>query len=174
MITAFRNAWQPFFLKIANQENARQIYARVLTYFVLGGGMLLLMISYFVRDVLTYNFFGKFHILNNPSYWDGISIIPIILLSYLFYGIYVILTPGFYIKKESKYMIVFTGTGAILNIASNMILLPLLNSFWGAAWATLISYFVMMLTIYLVANRIYPIPIEWGPDYRPAHRILCI
>jgi O-antigen/teichoic acid export membrane protein len=162
MITAFRNAWQPFFLKIANQENARQIYARVLTYFVLGGGLLLLIISYFVRDVLTFHFFGEFYILNNRSYWDGISIIPIILLSYLFYGIYVIFTPGFYIKKESKYMIAFTGSGAILNVISNMILLPLLNSFWGAAWATLISYFVMMLTIYLVANRIYPIPIEWG------------
>jgi O-antigen/teichoic acid export membrane protein len=162
VINAFRNAWQPFFLKIANQENARHIYARVLTYFVLGGGMILLLISYFVRDVLTYNFFGKFHILNNPGYWDGISIIPIILLSYLFYGVYVILTPGFYIKKETKYMIIFTGTGAVLNIVSNIILLPLLNSFWGAAWATLISYFVMTLTIYFVANRIYPIPIEWG------------
>ena len=162
VITAFRNAWQPFFLKIANQEDARQIYARVLTYFVLGGGLLALGISYFIRDLLTFHFFGKFYILNDASYWDGISIIPVILLSYLLYGMYVILTPGFYIKKESKYMILFTGSGALLNIVANIILLPLLNSFWGAAWATLISYFTMTLTIYLVANKIYPIPIEWG------------
>lgn len=162
VINAFRNAWQPFFLKVANQENAKQIYARVLTYYVLGAALLVLGISYFINDILTFHFFGKFYILNNKSYWDGIAIIPIILLSYFFYGMYVIMTPGFYIKKESKYMIIFTGSGALLNIVSNIILLPLLNSFWGAAWATLISYFVMTLTIYLVANRIYPIPIEWN------------
>ena len=162
LITAFRNAWQPFFLKIANQENARKIYASVLTYFVIGAGMIVLLVSYFIRDLLTFPFFGKHYILAETAYWDGISIIPIILLSYFFFGIYVILTPGFYICKKTRYMIIFTGCGAAVNIAANLFLLPLLNSFWGAAWATLLSYFAMALTIYIVANRIYPIAVEWG------------
>lgn len=161
VISAFRNAWQPFFLKIAHQENAREIYSRVLTYFLAGAAMIILGVTFFIRDALTFDFFGKGSLLG-PMYWDGIGIIPIILLSYSFYGIYVILTPGFYIEKQSKYMIVFTGSGALVNIAANFYLLPTLNSYWGAAWATLISYFVMALTIYLVSNRIYPIEVEWG------------
>ncbi len=166
LILAFRNAWQPFFLKIADQENARKIYARVLTYFVIGAGMITLFCTLFIEDILTFKYWlpfaGDFYILNNQSYWQGISIIPIILSAYCFYGIYVILTPGFYIEKESKYMIIFTGSAAVVNVAANLILLPLLNSFWGAAWATLLSYLTMAITIYVVANRIYPIPIEWG------------
>lgn len=161
LINAFRNAWQPFFLKIAAEENAKQIYARVLTYFVVGGGLIVLGGTLFIRDLLTFQFWGKFHLLAEESYWAGIAIIPIILLSYLFYGIYVILTPGFYIQKQSKYMIVFTGSGAAVNVIANIILLPLLNSFWGAAWATLISYFTMAFTIYLISNRIFPLQIEW-------------
>lgn len=161
VVIAFRNAWQPFFLKIANQPNARQIYSRVLTYYIIGGGMIVLTVSYFIRDGLTHRFFGQFYILSETAYWDGIGIIPLILLSYFFYGIYVILTPGFYIRKKSQYMILFTGSGAIVNVVANLILLPALNSFWGAAWATLLSYLVMALTIYLMANRIYPIPLDW-------------
>lgn len=161
LITAFRNAWQPFFLKVAEQENARTMYARVLTYFSLGAGLIVIAGTFFVESILTYSFFGRSPLIQEP-YWGGIPIIPIILLAYCFYGIYVILTPGFYITKKTHYMIIFTGSAAASNIAANYILLPAMQSIWGAAWATLISYFVMAFSIYLVSNRIYPIPIEWG------------
>ena len=162
LITAFRNAWQPFFLKVALQENARTIYARVLTYYVIAAGLFTVFISYFIGDILTYRFFGKFSILNEPVYWQGTGIIPLILLSYFVFGMYVIFTPGFYIEKKSRYMVLFTGLGAMVNIGANLWLLPLTDSFWGAAYATLISYLAMTVAIYVVARKIYPIPWEWG------------
>ncbi len=160
LINAFKNAWQPFFLKIAKEDGARQIYSRVLSYFLLGAGFITLLGTFFIRDILTFKYFDSFYFLGEP-FWSAIDIIPIILLSYCFYGIYVILTPGFYITKKSKYMIIFTGSGAVLNIVANIILLPHLH-IWGAAWATLISYMTMALTIFIVSDRIFPIPIEWG------------
>lgn len=159
IILAFRNAWQPFFLKAADRPDARELYGRVLTYFVLGAGMVIAVGTLFIEDVLTFSWFGWSPLIQEP-YWGGIPIIPVILLSYGFYGIYLILTPGFYIRKKSMYMILFTGSAALANIAANLILLPLLNSYWGAAWATLIAYAVMALTILLVNRRIYPIPID--------------
>ncbi|MEZ4762079.1 MAG: oligosaccharide flippase family protein [Calditrichia bacterium] len=162
LVTAFRNAWQPFFLKIANKPDARDVYARVFTYYVTSIGLFTLVVSFFIGDLLTFPFFGKYYILSEKAYWAGTPIIPIILLSYYFFGIYVILTPGFYIRKKTQYMIIFTGTGAAVNILANLWLLPLLNSFWGAAWSTLFSYLAMTITIYLFANRIYPLKIEWG------------
>jgi O-antigen/teichoic acid export membrane protein len=161
LVIAFRNAWQPFFLKIADQSNAKEIYSRILTYFVIGCGLITIFGTYFIKDVLTLHYFNSFYILGK-EYWTGIPLIPIIFLSYFFFGIYVILTPGFYIKKKSGFMIIFTGSGAILNIIANIILLPKFN-IWGAAIATLISYFTMALTIYVFSNRIYPITIEWKP-----------
>ena len=160
LVNAFKNAWQPFFLKIAKEEGAREIYSRVLTYFLLGAGFIVLLGTFFIRDILTFKYFNRFYFLGE-SFWSAIDIIPIILLSYCFYGVYVILTPGFYITKKSKYMIIFTGSGAVLNIVANIVLLPHLH-IWGAAWATLLSYMVMAITIYIVADRIFPIPIEWA------------
>ncbi len=160
LVIAFRNAWQPFFLKIADQVDSKEIYSKVLTYFVITGGLITLIGTYLIRDVLTAHYFGSFYVFG-PEYWEGIPIIPIIFLSYFFFGIYVILTPGFYIKKKSDFMIVFTGSGAVVNILANIFLLPKLH-IWGAATATLISYFTMALTIYIVSNRIFPIRIEWN------------
>lgn len=160
LVIAFRNAWQPFFLKIADQSNSKDIYSKILTYFVIAGGLVTLAGTYFIRDILTLHYFGRFYIFG-PEYWKGIPIIPIIFLSYFFFGIYVILTPGFYIKKKSDFMIVFTGSGAVVNILANIILLPRID-IWGAAIATLVSYFTMAFTIYIISNKIYPIRIEWG------------
>ncbi|NOX35912.1 MAG: oligosaccharide flippase family protein [Calditrichaeota bacterium] len=159
MVVAFRNAWQPFFLKIAPQADSRTVFSRVLTYYVIIAGAVVLTVSYFIRDILTARYLGKFYLFGQ-QYWEGIPIIPIILLSYFFYGIYVILTPGFYILKKSQFMVVFTGSAAIINILANLILLPYLG-IWGAAVSTWLSYFTMAFTIFLVSRRIYPIPIEW-------------
>ena len=159
LVIAFRNAWQPFFLKIADQPNAKEIYSRVLSYFVICAGFITLAGTYFIKDVLTLHYFNRFYILG-PEYWEGIPIIPIIFLSYFFFGIYVILTPGFYIEKKSAFMVIFTGSGAAVNILANIFLLPKFH-IWGAAIATLASYFVMALTIHVVSNKIFPIKIEW-------------
>ena len=93
------------------------------------------------------------------EYWAGIPFIPWIVLSYVFYGVYIIFTPAFYIIKKSHYMIIFTGTGAVLNIIVNIILLPQIG-IWGAVVATIVAYLAMASSIYIVAQKIYPIPVE--------------
>ena len=175
MVVAFRNAWQPFFLKIAPQRDSRTVFSRVLTYYVVLAGTIVLTVSYFIRDVLTTRYLGKFYLFGE-QYWDGIPIIPVILLSYFFYGIYVILTPGFYILKKSQYMVIFTGSAAVINIVANLVLLPVWG-IWGAAVSTWLSYFTMAFTIFLAANRIYPIPIEWmriGKMFLLMAALLCV
>ncbi|HQU70875.1 MAG: polysaccharide biosynthesis C-terminal domain-containing protein [Calditrichaeota bacterium] len=161
LVMAFRNAWQPFFLKTADRPDAQQLYARVMSYFVTGAALIVLIGTLFLEDLLTLTLFGYGPLLK-PAYWAGIGIIPVILLSYVFYGMYVILTPGFYIRKKSQYMILFTGSAGLSNVIANFILLPWLQSFWGAAWATLISYVAMALSIYWVGQRLYPIQLEWA------------
>lgn len=158
LIVGFRNAWQPFFLKIARQAGARDTYSRILNYYLLGAGVVVVFMTFFVRDILTLHFFEAFYLLGK-EYWPGIPVIPWIILSYFFFGIYVIFTPAFYITKKSKYMILFTGTGAVLNIVINILLLSRIG-LWGAVVATVAAYLFMALSISLVAQRIYPIPLK--------------
>ncbi len=158
LIVGFRNAWQPFFLKIAREENAPQIYSRVLNYYLLVTGAIIIILTLFIENILTYRFFDAFYLLGE-RYWWGIPIIPWKLLAYFFFGIYIIFTPAFYIQKKSKYMILFTGSGALLNILMNLFLLPRYG-LWAAVGASVLSYFTMAALIVLVAQRIYPIPVR--------------
>jgi O-antigen/teichoic acid export membrane protein len=160
LVTGFRTAWQPFFLKIAKQDDAKRIYARVMTYFVFVSAFVVIMGSMLIEYVVKIPVApGK--TLMGSAYWGGIYIIPLILLSYLFYGIYVNLTVGIYITKKSQLMVIFTSLAALTNIVCNLYLMPTYGMV-GAAIATLFSYFVMMLSIYIANQKIYSIQYEYG------------
>ncbi len=158
VIVGFRNAWQPFFLKVSQQADARNLYSRVMRYYLLAAGWIIIFITLFIKDLLTYKYFNSFYLLGT-NYWPGIDFIPWIILSYLFFGIYIIFTPAFYIQKKSQYMMLFTGVGAVLNILCNIWLIPLIG-IWGAVIATVLAYVVMALSIGIVAQKIYPVPLD--------------
>lgn len=160
VVIAFRNAWQPFFLKVAKEADAKQIYARVLTYFTLVSTVVIILGSFIVDYLVRLPLPGGKTVMGS-MYWSGTKIIPIILTSYLFYGIYVNLTVGIYIRKKTQYMIIFTGLAALVNIGSNFYLMPHFG-IMGAAFATLLAYLVMAVSIFIANQKIYYIPYEYG------------
>lgn len=155
----FQYAWQPFFLNNSKVENIKEVFAKVLTYFCIVGAFLLIIVSLFIEDVIKINFFG-YHLIGE-KYWSGISIIPIVLLGYLFNGMYVVFSAGIYIKEKSIYAPLVAGIGAGINILANFVLIPILN-INGAALATLLSYLVMALGNYLVTQKHYKINYEYS------------
>jgi O-antigen/teichoic acid export membrane protein len=161
LVIAFRTAWQPFFLRIAKEEeNPQRIYARVLTYFFLIGSFIVVTGSYFVEYIVKLPLGGGRTLLGH-AYWGGIIIIPLILTAYLFYGLYVNFTVGIYIKKKTQWMVLFTGLAAVANVGSNFYLMPRFG-IMGAAVATLLSYVIMTLAIWIVNQRLYPVRYEYG------------
>lgn len=160
VVTAFRTAWQPFFLKISKDENAKNIYARVMTYFVLAGVFIIIFGSYFIEYIVRIPVLPGKTIMGS-AYWHGTIVIPIVLTAYLFYGIYVNLTVGIYIEKKTRLMVIFTGLAALVNVGSNLYLMPAFGMI-GAAMATLLSYVTMAVSIFIANQRIYPIRYEYG------------
>ncbi len=160
LVTAFRTAWQPFFLKIAKEKDNREIYSRVMTYFVFVGSFVVLSVTMVIEYIVQMPVApGK--TLLGEAYWGGIQIIPIILLAYFLYGIYVNLTVGVYIKNKSEWMIIFTGLAAVCNISSNFYLMPAFGMM-GAAFAAFFAYFVMMISIFIANQKLYRIKYEYG------------
>ena len=97
--------------------------------------------------------------------------VPIILLAYLFYGIYVNLQVGLYIEEKTKYFPLITGAGALVNVATNLLLIPVLGIV-GAALAVLASYMVMAAGIFIFAQRFYKIEYEYGKILKSWPRFL--
>ncbi len=157
-VNMFQYAWQPFFLTTAKEENAKELFSKVLTYFTVIGSLMLVLLSLFISDIVKINFFG-FSIIGS-KFWGGLYIVPVILLAYLFNGLYVVFSAGIYIEEKSIYAPVVAGLGAVTNIVANYILIPQLN-IMGAALATLLSYIIMASGYYIVTQKFYKINYDY-------------
>ncbi len=156
-VNMFQYAWQPFFLQQAEEKDAKKVFSKVLTYFTFAASFILVMISLFIDNIVKINFLGI--TLIGSAYWSGLIIVPIILLGYLFNGLYVVFTAGIYIEEKSLYVPLVTGIGALINIVVNLLLIPQFGII-GAALATLASYIVMAGGLYIVTQKFYKIEYE--------------
>jgi O-antigen/teichoic acid export membrane protein len=167
-VNMFQFAWQPFFLQNAKEPNAKEMFSKVLTYFTLAGSIILVVLSLFITDLAQIKIAG-FSLIGS-QYWAGLHIVPVILLAYLINGMYSIFAAGIYIEEKSIYVPFITGAGALINIAANFLLIPLLN-ITGAAFATLASYFVMASGYYFVTQKFYKVSYELN---RIAHIFIAV
>jgi O-antigen/teichoic acid export membrane protein len=158
-VNVFRLAWQPFFLETSKQEDARAIFARVLTYFLLITSGVFLALSLLIDELIRmpvggYTFFAE-------AYWGGTGLVPLFLLAYILYGLYVNLTVGIYLEKKTTVLPVITGLAAGVSIVANLAMIPSYGMY-GAAAASVLAYTVMVAGLYIVAQRHYPIPYEYA------------
>jgi O-antigen/teichoic acid export membrane protein len=159
LIAAFRFAWHPFFLSTSKEPNAKTIFARVLTLFLLVCAACFLAVSLFINELVRFRL-GSITLFGT-EFWNSTSVVPTVLLAYIFYGIYVNFIIGIHLKKKTFYLPFITGIGAVLKIAATYALVPLLGMI-GAAWGTVLAYFAMMVILYVVEHRLYPITYEWS------------
>ncbi len=159
IVSMFDYAWRPFFLTHASEPNAKEMYSKILTYFVFFSAVVVLLVSLYVDDLVKVRVFHKFII--NPAYWSGLGIVPIILIAYLFNGMYVNFMAGIYIEKKTSHLPYITGIGAAINVVANLLLIPKYGMF-GAAWATFLAYGSMAIGLYVVSHRFYPVHYEFG------------
>lgn len=157
-VSMFEFAWRPFFLQNAKEPNAKEIFSKVMTLFVLATAFIFFILSLFIDNIAQLKLPFKGYLIGK-AYWGGLYIVPVILLSYLFYGMYINLMAGIYIEKKTKYLPYITGIAAVINIAFNFLLIPKINMM-GCAIATLLSYIAMVIGIYLVSQKYYFIKYE--------------
>lgn len=151
-IQAFRFAAEPFFFSLEKDADSRQVYARVLNYFTVFCLLIFLLVALFAD-------FFKLILLRDPQYWEAMFIVPILLMAYLFSGIYQNLSMWYKLSGRTQFGMWFSILGAGLTIGLNVLLIPHFG-YEGCAWATLACYFIMSAVSYVVGQRYYPIPYE--------------
>jgi O-antigen/teichoic acid export membrane protein len=149
-VQAFRMGAEPFFFNHAKQENARQTYATILQYFVIAGSLILVVLVVYI-DLF------KRLIIRDEDYWITISIVPVILLANLFFGIYHNLSVWYKLTDKTRIGMYISIIGAIITIVFNLVFIPIIG-FMAAAWATLAAYGSMMLISYFLGKKYYPVP----------------
>lgn len=151
-IQMFRYAAEPFFFTSASETNAKQIYAEVMNYFVLFSLFLFLGIALNVEI---------FKYLLTEKYWIGLDVVPIVLFSYIFYGIFVNLSIWYKLNDITKYAAVLTFAGAAITVGCNLLFVPKYG-YYAAAWTHSAAYFFMMILSYILGRKYYPVPYNVG------------
>jgi O-antigen/teichoic acid export membrane protein len=159
-VSVFDYAWKPFFLSHFNDEDARPTFSRILTYYIFVGAVLLLLVSFFIDYIVRIPLWnGKTFI--NSDYWAGLNIVSVIMLGYLINGITTNFAAVFHIDKKTKYIPVAIGASAVISVALNFILIPMIGTI-GAAISLVVGYTIgMIITKALQSKVSYKINYEW-------------
>jgi O-antigen/teichoic acid export membrane protein len=149
-IQMFRYAADPFFFANMDNKDAKNLYARVMNYFVIFCSLIFLGIMVNI-DIAKF-FIGK-------DFHEGLKIVPVVLLANLLLGVYLNLSIWYKLNNKTMYGAVFMAIGAVLTIILNIVLVPIMG-YAGAAWTHLIVYVLMVGISYYYGQKQYPVPYE--------------
>lgn len=152
IIQAFRYAAEPFFFQQTENKNSPLLFARVMHWFIIFCTTLMVAVS------VNLNLIGKIF-FQGEGYELGLSMVPLLLMGYLFLGIYYNLSIWFKLTDQTRYSFYITSLGAVVTVVIIFSLVPVFG-FIGAALSTFGSYFVMSVVCFMVGQRYYPIPYQ--------------
>ncbi len=123
-----------------------------------------LLIMFYSVIALGLSFFGKevIYFITPEAYHQAWKVIPFIAYAFVFHGVYYFFSaPIFYdiSGKGNRVLPFFTISSAALNIILNLVLIPK-HGIIGAALATLISKFILVISLSFVYNKFLNIKYE--------------
>ncbi len=165
-IQAFRMGAEPFFFKQSSEKNAPRIYARVMKFFVITCCFCFLGVVLFL-DVWKH-FMG---IHNHPEYLQGLSVVPLLMLSRIFLGVYYNMSIWYKLTNRNIAGAWITIVGALITILVNYTLIPYLG-FVACAISVTLCYGFMMVSSYILGQKYYPVPYAWKK--LTAYVVICL
>lgn len=150
IVMGFLLAWSPFALSIHKQNNAKQIFSKVLTYYLLVCSTIIIAIHLGSRELL--------HLIA-PSYTGAEGVVGLLSFSYMLVGAYSIVCIGVTITGNSFHIAWPSILGSVINIIGYMVLIPLIG-ITGAAWSSLIANLAAVVFLFFMNQKYYPIDYE--------------
>ena len=153
-VQAYRYAAEPFFFAQAKEKDAKEIYAKIMDYFIITVSLIFLVTMLYLDDFFI-RFIGK-------NFREGRNVIPVLMLANLFLGVYYNLSIWYKLSAKTIWGAWLSIIGAVITLVLNFWWIPLaadnyLHGYVGSAWATIICYGSMMILSYLIGQRYFPV-----------------
>ncbi|HET8737389.1 MAG TPA: oligosaccharide flippase family protein [Pricia sp.] len=150
---SFNQAWVPYFFQKLNEnepEEKMKIVKITYLYFIL---LLFLVAGFYFATPFIYQYFV------GEAFDSGSGIVLWVLLGYAFLGMYKMVVNYLFYLKKTKVIAYCTFFTVLINLVLNYILINL-NGMVGAAQATLISFIILFIVVFIFSNKHFPMP--WG------------
>jgi len=152
-VSPFLAAWGPFYWAVSKDPNAFNIYSKVATYYFMVAVPIALVLAVLAKEMI--------QIVAAPEFAESYLVIGLIALSGVISGTTVLAATGLALVKKTWWVPITAGTGAIINIGLNWLLIPV----WGivgAAAATVVSTLAVTAVMLKASRRHNKIDYEWG------------
>jgi O-antigen/teichoic acid export membrane protein len=153
LVRGFQLAWPPLAYSIRDDDEARRVYATVVTLFAAGCAFVVtgmwLLSRWLVRALAAPEFFGSY------------KVIGLIATATTLYALYMVLVVILGRTGRTEFNFPATAAALVANIALNLALVPPLGIV-GAGIALVASYVVVLALMYVFTQRLFPVPYEWG------------
>jgi O-antigen/teichoic acid export membrane protein len=149
-IQAFRYAYEPFFFGKNKENSNTKPYADAMKFFIIFALLIFLGMMFYI-DIISFllSKIGK-------DYVAGLDILPYAMLGEIFFGIYFNLSVWYKLTDNTKYGAYFSIFGCIVQVAMNIILVPMYG-YIASAWATFASNLLIMTVSYFIGQKYFPI-----------------
>ena len=147
---AFRYAYEPYVFSKHKDKQSVEAYADAMKYYIIFSYLILLGMTVYL-DIL------KFIIAE--SYWSGLKIVPIVLWTYIFQGIYFNLSFWYKLTDRTRWGAYLSFIGLGITLTLQLLFVPRIGYVASAASST-VCYFTIMLISYFVGRRYLSIPYD--------------
>lgn len=150
-VQMFRYAAEPFFFARERDKGSKEMYAKVMEYFV-AFCMLIFLGVLLYMDIIG--------LILGKDFRGALDTVPLMLISYMLLGILFNVSMWYKLSGQTRYAINITLAGLAVTALINILLMPHF-SYWASVWAHVLSGLAMLLYSLWLGNKYYPIPYKW-------------
>ena len=145
---AFRYAYEPFVFAKHKDRQSVEAYADAMKYYIIFSYLILLGVIFYL-DIFRY--------IVSPAYWEGLKIVPVVLWTYVFQGVYFNLSFWYKLTDETKWGAYFSLIGLAITLVIQIVGVPIIG-YWASCGSSFICYLIIMLLSYFIGQKKAPIP----------------
>ncbi len=147
---AFRYAYEPFVFSKHKDRHSVEAYADAMKYYIIFSYLILLGVIFYL-DIFRY--------IVSSAYWEGLKIVPVVLWTYVFQGVYFNLSFWYKLTDETKWGAYFSLIGLVITLVLQIVGVPRIG-YWASCGSSLVCYFVIMVLSYVIGQKKAPIPYD--------------
>ena len=151
-VRGFQLAWPPLAYSIADETEARRVYAVVTTAYVTATGLVVAGITLLGRWVV--------RLLAADEFFPAHEALPWVALGWALYGLFLVFVTIAGRAKVTTRIFPAAAAGLATNAVALVVLVDALGIV-GAGLALCGAYLVMLVVVYLLTRRVFAVPFEW-------------
>lgn len=152
LVKGFQLAWPPLAYSIEDDDEARNAYAVIVTWFVV-------VCTFFVAGLWLLSRWIV-RVLAAPEFFDSYEAIGLVSTGVMLYALYLVLVVVLGRTGRTEFSFPATAAGTVVNIGLNLVLIPALGIV-GAGVSLVASYAVVLVLMYVLTQRLFHVPYEW-------------